>query len=154
MRLRRPTVFLLVCWAISGALVGAGYLQRSYADARLTQAVKDCERDFPSPRELPFAIESSAQAPVRGEFYVAEGGGEILGEETCDPWTFHPDKVIFHKELFAAKEARWAASERMMMAFVGAAAVGVLGVVPWSWYFLLRRVRELATAIRGEGPKG
>lgn len=46
---------------------------------------------------------------------------------------------------------RWA--DRALVVFVATAALGIVGLIPWSWYFFLARVRELAAAIRGEGPK-
>jgi len=37
---------------------------------------------------------------------------------------------------------------------VSAAVIGILGALPWAWYFLLRRIAELRAAFSGNPPAG
>ena len=53
----------------------------------------------------------------------------------------------YHKDLWAIGDSPWF--------WLGhfAWVIGTLGVLPWAWYFLLRRIAELRAAIGGKPPE-
>lgn len=47
-------------------------------------------------------------------------------------------------------EAERAREEVKFFAYLSAMGLGLLGLVPYVWYFLLRRLKEVAGAVRGD----
>ncbi len=145
MKVGRAAKFWLACWVAAAALAGAGYLHRFHAEVRLEQAMRECERS-PSPRKSRVTIQYPGHPPEEVEME--------RGEETCDPRErLDLDKDV-HSVVFEAWAASSKAEERELLGFLVAGALGLFGVLPWGWYFFLSRLRELASAIRGDGAKG
>lgn len=103
------------------------------------------------------ATEQDAIAYVQREFYGAAktpdsriNGFEFAGL-VCDPLAFDmTDKVPpgAQGEMVLADRAR--SSFEGSFFLIAAILLSLVGILPASWYFLLRRLREVAAAIRGE----
>jgi hypothetical protein len=155
MRLRRITGFLLGCWAVAGVSAGAAYGLATSANARLAGLVRQCEETklpIPAvckPHELRKLTKYPGEIIIRhkqtAELYFGSPGTPF-DKQKWDLVAAGPTApAILDAEEAANRWGQWAP-----VVFLGAAALVVLGFLPWGWYFLLARVRELAAAIRGE----
>ncbi len=131
----RPTKLALTGAALAVALVSLGWVRSLTLEAELREAQAACEREAAATR-------------------VASG--VFSGRLICEPDILTRDlyAVDYKKppgvqgRLVDAQRAVW--SESLGPYAFGGFTIFVLLAMPWLWYFLLRRLRELSDAIKGK----
>lgn len=68
-------------------------------------------------------------------------------EPVCEPQSSSHDATGKQGEIFHVYRRLQVVQKIAMLTAVG---IALLATLPWVWYFALRRVRELATAIRAK----
>lgn len=124
-----PTKTLIVGLLVGGLIAGAGVanshrLQRKIQNLR-ANCVAEGQRDANRP-DFPRSWE-----PICDPMELGRGGQSLVGVQ---------------QELANAQRALWL-SERLTPIAVG---IGGVLALPWAWYFVLRRVRELRDAVVGK----
>lgn len=101
-------------------------------------------------QEAQLQFERNARVPGTPEALANELGGKIeLVQATCDPVSLALEQQVLMgtgHELATAQRALW--NWRGKPTIIGLGLFLVLAV-PSLWYFLLRRVREVADAVMG-----
>jgi hypothetical protein len=119
-----------------GALIyGLGELNRFRLERRVQELQKAC------------VAETEAQAKNRGTFSALMS--IFSGKATCDP------VELAKSNGYVGIQGQLAASERDVLRWadwplVVGMAIPLVCCLPWLWYFLLRRIRELREAIVGK----
>ena len=138
----KPTKILLGGLALAGAVVIAGFIyaarleyespQERHEAAAASAREADCLATEREKYAKAHGLDPKADVDIVGAFL--ESGGECLkGETTLATLVMQPAK---------ARNAREVASGIAVL-------IALLSVVPWLWYFLLRRLAEVLAAIRG-----
>lgn len=100
-----------------------------------------------TPKDWPYRIENH-----NGKYFLLPSPVEWI---TCNPWNLgnrtDPLDGLYNQIREKQKEAWAAYSEPMVLPYFIALGVFVIAALPWSWHFVLRRIRELSAAIRGRG---
>lgn len=127
----RPTKYLVVGIAIATLICLIGYATSVYENSQVASLVEKCKAE-------------ASQAP-KGPWLNYQKAPLV-----CDPVILAElgvnDVVGVQKEIVIA----WSNSERTFHnAIIVAAIVFGFFAVPYAWYFLLRRIRELRDAIAG-----
>ena len=124
---------LLISAAIAAAMAIAGFGASARLQANLDSAVATCKAD------------------KRPAFTDPKTGEQIgVGEMICDPIEYysHMDDpwVSPQKEIRDAIRAKWSQPDWL---FVVAVVVMAIGALPYAWYFLLLRLKEVREALTG-----
>ena len=138
-----PARFFLYCLGLAISLATVALVYSSILDKRLSDAVAACKSE--SNQLTDAAKERAAKTPDS-----RINGFEFAGL-VCDPLAFDmTDKVPpgAQGEMVLADRAR--SSFEGSFFLIAAILLSLVGILPASWYFLLRRLREVAAAIRGE----
>jgi hypothetical protein len=159
---------ILVGGLVLAALVfGAGFWIEHRAEKRLALLVGECEatnaakRTSPARSEAhkPITAEDVLDVPPPPHGFVPDDPQAVAG-----PWVKYKNDplVCAPFELYSLTEATGIQKEIRDSYFdslgaheitaPAAMALGVLSVIPWLWYFLLRRIVELRNAIGGKAP--
>jgi hypothetical protein len=116
--------------AIALAVLGAGYLWTAHHAKRASELSAACE------------AAKAAQPKPSGLF------ADLIPDPKCDPLAYRSANLPMDPETAAIEEERFAAAS--MDGWTAAAgAIFFLSLVPGLWYFFLRRLAELAAAVRG-----
>jgi hypothetical protein len=118
--MEKPTKTLLIGLAASVLIFGAGYFVSSRAETKRAELVSRCESTAP------------LAAQTKGMF------DDLIpsGKSVCSP-----------TELDSIREQRNFADRSFLVSASTAFLIFALCVIPYSWYFTLRRVRELRDAL-------
>lgn len=136
-------------------ILGLGWANTTRLTSKLNQLEKDkweVYADNKSP---------SNNAPTRSATSKKLSGKLVPREDLPTHPGDHPslseqwDQTPVPDEQFSAKEreidsVRYAVNDSRMMTFVIAASIIAASLLPWLWYFLLKRIRELREAIIGK----
>jgi hypothetical protein len=125
-------IFLLGC-VLGTAMVGYGYIKEDREKENLTSLVARCESEKLVTPKGPWL--KYQEAPL-----VCEP--EALMKLT--DWT----PVGVQREIVESASKQGAALDSSIIAALG---LVLLFALPYLWYFLLRRIRELSSAIRNDG---
>lgn len=135
--MRTTTKVLLGGLTCAALIVGAGRWRAGRIADRTTALVEECKAN-------PYPWKQFEDAPAPPQGYV------------IDPLVCDPDKLVVlgvneglqgrivdaHFASLAADEAPW----------FWAGVVAALSAIPWAWYFLLRRLGEIRSALAGNPP--
>jgi hypothetical protein len=77
-----------------------------------------------------------------------------LPDPPCDAHSLLADNIGWNGLRGEILDAHAAAAASRSWSKLAAPTIAVLGALPWTWYFLLRRVAELRAAIGGQPPSG
>ncbi|WP_286694063.1 hypothetical protein [Spongiibacter sp. UBA1325] len=105
-------------------LIGAAYF--SYQESKLRDQVNDCEM---------------------------QSGGRFNGVPICSPLDLFLDEkesepyIGIQAEIVSTQKVIWGIKEPVTLAVILVLSVSS---IPWVWYFLLGRIRELSKAVRGK----
>ena len=129
-RLEKPTIVLLGGILAAALIVGAGFANRYRLESNLRNLQAEC-------------IEEGKKETLAKSF-----GGVLI----CDPMELYLSEsqnphVGIQAKLVAAKGEVLETGEWFIPIAI---AVLVISALPWSWYFLLRRIRELRETILGK----
>lgn len=120
-----------------GALAAsAAYIRVQHSARTVSALVERCEEEN---------VALAARAPVPNEPWHND-------PYVCDPAVL-PSLVDLKKENVGIQREIVIAQSKVyepQTVYLGAALIAVLGCTPWTWYFLLRRIRELVLAITGK----
>jgi len=119
--MEKPTKILLIGLAASVLIFGAGYFVSSRAEAKRAELASECESTAPLPERT-----------------------SII---TFDDLIPHRKPVCSPTELDSIREQRNFANNSFLVSASIAFFVFVICVMPYSWYFMLRRIRELRDAL-------
>lgn len=128
MQMTKPTKMLLIGIASSLSLLVLAFLVERYLAAYLASLIRDCEAS------------NGPDGP-----WKSWQGYTLL----CSPFNLigNYDHVGIQKEIVEAHyNSRYVAE----LAPIVAGVILFLSTIPWLWHFLLRRIRELSGAIRGD----
>lgn len=135
--MKSTTKVLLIGLAFAASIVAAGSWRAERLADRLSALVEECSAN-PEPWEH---VKNIPAPPA----------GYVLDPLVCDPDELtrlgvreglQGQIVDAHFAALAADEAPW----------FWAGIVTVLCAIPWSWYFLLRRLGEIRSALAGNPP--
>jgi hypothetical protein len=152
MTMDRPTKILACGALIAGVIagfdvIGAAQHSRNVETLRHVRddAVARC-----------VAEGKAEKKPSADKFLSAESPWEVTRVEMlCNPQTLIDlggESIGVQKDLVSAQQnldREESDGEPAPWPYLLAAMIFGLSLVPWAWYFLLRRIRELAAAIRG-----
>lgn len=110
--------------AIAALIAGAGAAYTHRLESRLVTLQTECQRLSPEERKLSFRAIC--------DVWSLRGTGELQGTQA--------EIVAAHDSIAAIGD--WP--------YIVALAVLVALALPWAWYFVLRRIRELRDAIAGK----
>ncbi|MES9970268.1 MAG: hypothetical protein ABW092_09555 [Candidatus Thiodiazotropha sp.] len=131
--MEKSTKYLLTGFAIAIVISIGGYISQQREESKLKALVSKCESEYKSAPNGPWL--SYQAAPL-----------------VCEPSELSSlsvaDAVGIQKEIVAASMNLGIFYKRSLMLALG---ILFLFSMPTIWYFLLRRVREVAKAIRNEG---
>lgn len=135
-----PLRFFLTCLALALAVIVGGLLYSRLLDHRLAEAVANCEAVDNCETE---DKEHAAKHPgTWGSYFcLVCTPSDLINGETVPPGT-QGAVVVAYKAKLAFNDGA--------VHYIIACALVVLGALPAIWYFLLRRIREIAAAVRGE----
>jgi hypothetical protein len=137
---------------VGGAIIAAGLAAFCAISNGLTAAQH---------REKLASLESTvaalqAKCVAESEKNTKSGTGWRHDPLVCDPKELanissNPGNGI-RKEMAVKETALYNEQQYypMQLPYLIALAIGLIAGLPWSWYFLLRRIRELSDAIRGK----
>lgn len=128
--MKRSTSILVGGLSLAALVAGASAFVRHQHSTREAGLIAACERESNSSSADPFP-----------------------GKLVCDPTELgsliaDSPHVGVQAEIVAAHEAVQGAEEWNIIA----ALMAVVSAVPWAWYFLLRRISELRSAVAGNPP--
>ena len=128
MALRRSTLVGVVSWTIACSAVAGSCAYEKAASGRLVALVEKCRADV-SP--------GSAFKPI------------------CEPWELQGNAGLrgIQSEIVSLRKDVTQRSDVFIYSVLFGAALAIVGMTPVVWYFILARLREVAGAIRGDGPK-
>lgn len=132
--MQKPTKVLLVGSAIAISLSGAAFVIAEHADAKVDQAVAACKA----------ADARRDNDPMKPwtQYALLCDPSDFYGKGMSEVW------VSPQKEVRDAIEAR--GSNNLSGAMYGFSfLIAFLSFIPWAWYFLLRRLREVRDALVG-----
>jgi hypothetical protein len=132
----RPTKLVFMGLLLAGVIGIAGWLNLLRLEANLRTSVENCQRE----------AKADALTPKAKEFDL------VLD---CEPGSLTADsfKVGYVRprgaqgEIVDAQRALW--NHSIDAYAIAAISVFFFCAIPWCWYFLLRRLREVSDAIRG-----
>ena len=133
-RLTNPSKVLLIGFVLAGSMACAGYALTYRDDARVERAVAACKAD-----DLATATDPSTKKEF--QFTLLCEPSEFYGHMS-DAWV-SPQKEV--RDAIAERGANSGPVILYFLAFVTAFGAAL----PWAWYFLLRRLRELREAVIG-----
>lgn len=144
--MKSPIRFLLMCAGIAVVLAAIGLAYSLFLESRLAKVVTACEEQ--SKLEV---AEWQKRAPntMEGPWQKFKFVGLV-----CTPSEListHGELHAVQKEVIAAYRAKHS-FEYGAVLYVLAMLCVLVGTLPVCWYFILRRIREVAAAIRGERP--
>ena len=119
--MEKPTKILLIGLAASALIFGAGYFVSSRAESKRVELASACEVTAPL-SEQTSGISFDDLIPNR--------------KPVCSP-----------TELDSIREQRSFANNSFVISASIAFLIFVICVIPYSWYFMLRRIRELRDAL-------
>ncbi len=134
----KPTKLLIAGLALGGAIAAGGFINTHRLQAKLEELRTAC------------IAEGEKEAAVSGSnaALAAKYGGKLL----CDPIELSRSNSSSERpgpqEQLVKTQHELRGSEQLPI-FVGA-AIALLLAVPWTWYFLLRRLKEIREAITGK----
>ena len=127
----KPTRYLIVGFVISTLICTVGYLTSIYEKSQVRSLVEKCNAETSGDPKGPWL--NYQKIPL-----------------VCDPATLSElgvsDPVGIQKEIVAAQSN---AGRTFDNAIIVASIVFGIFAIPYSWYFLLCRIRELRDAITG-----
>jgi hypothetical protein len=146
-----PLRFFIACCVVAAIAASAEYGHTRYLDSRVSRAVAECTAE--NARSIEKWNEWAATAK--------EGHRFILEPLACDRTLLATPVTGAFGDLskLPAEQLRLvvAYGDRDAAAGYGymlAVAAFLIGCIPVSWYFLLRRVAEVADAVRGSSRDG
>ena len=134
--MQRPTKVLLVGFAVAALLAGAAFLISYRADQAVATAIAACNAESD-----------------RHELRPANPAEPWMSDRLlCDESDFY--LPVTHKWVGTQKAIADTIASRSASAAPGilygiAVLVAFLALIPWTWYFLLRRLREVRDALTG-----
>lgn len=144
--MKSPIRFFLVCAGIAAMLAASGLAYSLFLESRLSKAVAACEERS----KLEVATwQKRAPNTMEGPWQKFTFAG--LACSPSELISTYGELHAVQNEVIAAYRAKHS-FEYGAVLYVLAMLCVLVGVLPVCWYFLLRRIREVAAAIRGERP--
>jgi hypothetical protein len=139
LRMRRSTWVAIAGLTAAGAVLALGPINTWWLEQRTARLQTQCEAE-------------NAKRIAEQKAHPSEDGWEYVGM-ACDPRQL-TDVTVPGVQRDIADAYRQAWTPRPEWPKPVALALIVLGLAPWAWYFLLRRIAELRSAIGGNPPVG
>lgn len=155
--MKAPTRFFLVCFGLSALAVAGDYFYLRYLESHLTTAVAACEAESNrvSQGKGRYVLEETADESISGTHLPSDWrDGDIVGL-VCDPFElsttgYDLEKIrAIQKTVVDAYRSK-SSFDAQTVGVVSVVALLLLGILPRAWYFILRRLREVAASIRGD----
>ncbi len=127
--MQKATKILIVGLVLGGLAAGVGHLRVSKLEMYIRQLKTECAEES-----------KRTQGDAKIQFQLICDPVELLGLETDPPAPGIQGKLV---------DAQRSLSSWQTLIFIGLGIFAFLSV-PYCWYFLLRRIRELHDAIAGK----
>ena len=160
--MKSPARFLFFCFGLATVCVVGNLIYARMLDNRLSEAVARCEEENQRMAEkLAAWVEKRSITELSDEELLRLSRGQSksspkweLAPIVCDPAHLEPlkealpgvqGKVVFAKQAKVSFE-----NGAGVILYIVGLCLAVLGLLPFGWYFFLRRLREIAAAVRGD----
>jgi len=130
--MNKPTKIFIAAAVTGSLLIGGGWLRTRNLEHRELVLVTTCKAE-------------DAKAKAAADPYAK------MGTLVCDPDDLESLEQTAGIQAEMVEAHRAAKASRLAM-LVPALVLLCIGAVPWLWYFLLRRVAELRSAVSGKPP--
>lgn len=127
-----PTKALLIGATLAATVCGVGYVHSRNGQADLVRLEAQCQREI-----------QNASTAEKELGFVLECKGATLANSASSLESM----VDLQANLASAYQA---AQSGLRVFYPIAAAIVITSAIPWLWYFLLRRLRELREAVVGK----
>ena len=173
--MKAPTRFFLVCFGLAALAVAGDYFYLRYLESHLTTAVAACEAEsnrLSQGKKGRYVLEETADEsiqqtekpagpwdayakPESGIHLPSDWRNDPIAGLVCEPSElstagYDLKKISAIQKIVLEAYRSKASFDAETVGIVSVIALLLLGILPHAWYFLLRRLREVAASIRGE----
>lgn len=151
----KPTKFVVTGAVIGCFVIAGGYVLSLFDDAKVADLVEICESGKRIAKQG-LSAQDKLDFLARQYREVAEQGARanerpwaddpIVAAPSCDPKQINYKSSGIYRQIYEAdKDAR----QKIETAWTIAGFLLFISCIPYAWYFCLRRLREVASAITG-----